>query len=147
MRAFVVFLFLCCLGTASAQVTFAVRMVVPCGGKDASAPITVEGTQLTFCLKEEPIVDQDDVESAEATIGAQDNPEVRLTLTAPGSQKLLAATRENIGARIGLVLNGRLLNTPVIKAAISNDIPITGKFTREEANRLASAFNHRTKDR
>jgi preprotein translocase subunit SecD len=147
MRTLTIVPFLFCLGTASAQVTFAVRMVVPCGGKDASAPITVEGTQLTFCLKEEPIVDQDDVESAEATMGAQDNPEVRLTLAAPGSQKLLAATRENIGARLGVVLNGRLINTPVIKAAISNDILITGKFTREEANQIASAFNHRTKDR
>jgi hypothetical protein len=51
MRTLTIVPLLFCLGTASAQVMFAVRMVVPCGGKDASAPITVDGTKLTFCLK------------------------------------------------------------------------------------------------
>ncbi|HYW45652.1 MAG TPA: hypothetical protein VE959_22500 [Bryobacteraceae bacterium] len=123
-----------------AQVTFALRMVAPCDARNASPPMNVEGEGEKFCLQQEAIVDQADVRSAEVA-SDPNGPRVRLTLTDAGSQKLLETTRKNIGNRIGVVLNGRLLAAPVIRAAISNGIPISGRFTEQERNDIAAAFN------
>jgi preprotein translocase subunit SecD len=130
----------CSVGTGSAQVTFALRMVVPCDARNASLPMNVEGEGGKFCMQQEAIVDQADVKLAEVA-SEPNGPRVRLTLTDAGSRKLLDTTRKNIGNRIGVVLNGRLLSAPIVRAPISNGIPISGHFTEQERNDIVAAFN------
>src|SRR5262249_8825076 len=134
----VVFLALSSLSCCSGAVTFALRLVVPCGTINASPPMSLEGA--TFCLDQRAIVDESGVKSAAVT-NEQDGPWVKLTLTDEASSRLLAATRKNIGNRIAVVLNGRVSAVPVVKAPVSNKIPITGPFTERQANDIAAEFN------
>jgi preprotein translocase subunit SecD len=97
-----------------------------------------EGT--TFCLDQRAIVDESGVKSAAVT-KEKDGPWVRLTFTDEASNRLLQANRANIGNRIAVVLNGRITAVPVVKAPVSNKIPITGPFTERQANDLAAEFN------
>jgi preprotein translocase subunit SecD len=130
----------CSVAVSDAQVTFALRMVARCDAKDASPPMAVEGEQQKFCLQQQAIVDQGDVQSAEVA-SEPNGPVVRLTLTPAGSQKLLETTRNNIGNRIGVVLNAQLVATPIVQAPVANGIPIHGHFTQQQASDIAAAFN------
>jgi preprotein translocase subunit SecD len=93
-----------------------------------------------FCLDQRAIVDESGVKSAAVT-KEQNGPWVRLTLTDEASNRLLKATRMNIGKRIAVVLNGRVTAVPVVKAPVSNMVPITGPFTERQANDIAMEFN------
>ena len=135
-----------CIGSAHAQVTFALRMVVLCDAKDASPPMIVAGEQQKFCLQQQAIVDNLDVQSAEV-VSEPNGPVVRLTLTPAGSQKLLETSRNNIGKRIGVILNAQLVSTPILQAPVSNGIPIHGHFTQQQAAEIAAAFNQQAPHR
>lgn len=75
------------------------------------------------------------VQSAEVTKESSRGPWVRLTLTEQGSQKVLKMTRSSIGNQLGVVLNGRLVSTPIIQAPISNGIPIT-RISRSKKRKM-----------
>ena len=91
-------------------------------------------------------MDESDVKSAAVTNESK-TPWVRQTLTDQGAQRLMEATRGNIGNRMAVVLNGRLLSAPVIQAAVSNGIPLTGPFTREQAGEIAAELNRQANRR
>ena len=137
--AFLVFVSVCCCPGA---VTFGVRMVVACGSANASPPMSVAGDTQKFCLDQRPIVDESGVKSAAVT-NEQGGRWVRLTLTDEAAKRLLEESGKNIGGRFGVVLNERLMAVPVIQAPVSNNIPITGPFTQEQANDIAAEFNRR----
>ena len=122
-----------------AATTFALRPLVACGLPNASSPMNVAGDTQKFCLDQRSIVDETDVESAWVT-NEQKEWVVVLTLTDEASKRLLEATQRNIGNRIAVVLNARLLVVPLIRGAFSNDIPL-GPFTQQQAKDIAAEFN------
>jgi preprotein translocase subunit SecD len=136
-----VFLTFFSVSCGSGAVTFALRLVVPCDTTNTSPPMSIKGDAQEFCLEHQTIVDEADVKSAAVT-NEQKGPWVRLTLMDAASKRLLEATRKNIGKRIAVVLNGRLIAVPVVQAAISDNVPITGSFTQQQADDIAAEFNH-----
>lgn len=60
------------------------------------------------------------------------DPSVGLALTEDGAKAMEAATSENLGKRLAIVLNGKVVSAPVIQNAISKDAQITGRFDRDE---------------
>jgi SecD/SecF fusion protein len=70
-------------------------------------------------------------------------PEILFTLDATGTQVFGKLTRENVGQRMGIVLDGELLSAPIIKDAIENgSCQISGNFTDKEAQDLATALQN-----
>lgn len=64
--------------------------------------------------------------------------EVNLTFNPEGAKKFADFTSANIGRRLGIYLDGRLLQNPVIRDAITNGKGrITGYATLEEAHNIA----------
>ena len=53
-------------------------------------------------------------------------PVVQLTFTAAGARKMARFTERHIGEPLSLVLDGRVLSTPVIAAVISTEVEIAG---------------------
>ncbi len=77
-----------------------------------------------------------------ASARAVDNPEgrsgVEFTLTPEGKARLAALTRDNIGRRLALVVDGKVLWAPMIQAEISGGAgQISGQFSRDQAETLA----------
>jgi len=63
---------------------------------------------------------------------------VSLSFNAEGARLFDEATAANIGKQIAIVLDNVVISAPVVQQRISGgDAQITGKFTTEEANRLA----------
>lgn len=65
-------------------------------------------------------------------------PYVSLTLNAKGAQIFANVTATNVGKRLAIVLDGKVVSAPVIREAIpSGQAQISGNFTVEQANDLS----------
>jgi protein-export membrane protein SecD len=63
--------------------------------------------------------------------------EISFQLTGDGSEQFFNYTSSHIGQPLAIVLDGQVLSSPTIQAAIRDEGVITGQFTAEEAESLA----------
>ena len=90
-------------------------------------------------LSKEAAVTSDDFRDASANIlPLEHEPCVDFELTAAGAAAFARLTRDNIGKRVAIVLDGKILSAPVIRSGIAGGRGvITGHFTVAEASRIA----------
>lgn len=93
----------------------------------------------------ETVITGSDVETATARSGEDNmgNKEysVELNLTEEGKEKFAAATEANVGKQIAIIYDGETISSPQVKQAITGgQAYITGNFTYEEADNLASTI-------
>ena len=75
---------------------------------------------------------------AETTFDQLGKAAVSISFNAEGAQLFDSATALNVGKQIAIVLDDTIISAPVVQQRISGgNAQITGKFTTEEANRLA----------
>ncbi len=91
------------------------------------------------------VITGSDVETATARAGedSMKNREysVELTLNKDGKEKFAKATEENVGKKINIVYDGTTISDPIVNQAITGGSAyITGNFTFEEAEKLASTI-------
>lgn len=66
---------------------------------------------------------------------------VSLTLTDEGTTKFAVATAANVGSQIAIIYDGEVISAPTVNEAIGGgQAQITGSFTYEEAEQLASTI-------
>ncbi len=66
---------------------------------------------------------------------------VELTLTDEGAVKFAEATAANLGSQIAIVYDGEVISSPIVQSEITGGTAqITGSFTYEEAEQLASTI-------
>jgi len=95
----------------------------------------------SFYLHDEVLVDQSNVDSA-MMIMQNGHPAVELLLTSAGTNKFEVLTGKNIGKRCGMVLNGKLVAAPIIRAPISvGRAIVAGNFTESEARSVAQELS------
>ena len=90
-------------------------------------------------LYKEAALGGDDFRQASAGIQPPDyEPCVNFELTAAGAAAFARLTEDNIGKRLAIVLDGKILSAPVIRSGIPGGKGmITGHFTMDEAARIA----------
>lgn len=92
----------------------------------------------TLVLRKRIIISGEMLVNAQATFDDQQRPAVSFKFDSIGSKRFCDVTRENIGKRFAIVLDGSIISAPVIQSAIcgGNGI-ITGSFTSQETTELA----------
>lgn len=71
------------------------------------------------------------------------HPRIAFTFDDAGKVRFAELTRESVGQQIAILLDGKLLMAPRVNAAITGGKgEITGRFTDEEARRLAALLAH-----
>lgn len=93
----------------------------------------------------ESVITGADVQTASVQSGQDDmgNAEysVELVLNNEGTQKFADATEANIGQPISIIYDGETISSPTVQSAITGGTAyITGNFTYEEADNLASTI-------
>ena len=83
------------------------------------------------------LLDEKSVAYADAVRGPGGGGEIRLVLTADGARTLRDATSQNVGSRLGIVVNGRLRAAPVVLAPVTDGILVVGGLAPEETEALA----------
>lgn len=102
--------------------------------------MTVFGSAQTIYLHKETLLANADVASARVQRTGTGY-DVEVTLTESGKTKLARITKQNIGKSLGIVVDGKLISAPRIMAAMEGGMAvITGKFSRDEARRIADGI-------
>lgn len=103
-------------------------MVVP-GSDDASAAY--------YVVKRKSIVGGEHLSDARGDFSGMESV-VSFRFNSHGAKRFGIATRENVGKRLAIVLDGKVITAPEIKSAITGGSGIiTGNFTPQSANELA----------
>ncbi|MGB2579028.1 protein-export membrane protein SecD [Elusimicrobium simillimum] len=89
-------------------------------------------------LEKEVKVTGADLEDARVNAaGEYGMPEVAFSFSTEGSKKFGALTGANIGKQLAIVLDNTVQSAPTIQSRITKDGRISGRFTMDEAKRLA----------
>ena len=90
----------------------------------------------------EPGLSGDIVKRARMGRGNLGEPNIEFELTDEAGKRFGDVTRNNIGHRLAIVLDGELYSAPNINSEIDNNGEITGHFTQEEAQKLAAVLQN-----
>jgi SecD/SecF fusion protein len=83
------------------------------------------------------------IKSAVVTRGNLGEPEISFTLDSQAAEKFGQITRENVGQRLAIVLDGELYSAPVIRSAIeTGNGSISGHFDQKSAFELANVLEN-----
>jgi SecD/SecF fusion protein len=94
-------------------------------------------------VRKRPDMDGSYLKSAMVVRGNLGEPEIDFTLNSEGTERFGQLTKENIGRRMAIVLDGELYSAPVIRSAIDGGRgQITGDFTVQEALELANVLEN-----
>ena len=96
----------------------------------------------TLNVEKAVLFDQSALKSATAQKDLFGHSVINVSFTKAATEKFADYTRQNVGARLGIVINGRLCEAPVIRTAITGgQASISGSFTAAEARDLAAKLN------
>jgi preprotein translocase subunit SecD len=90
-----------------------------------------------YLVRKVAAVTGQDLRSAKPTIDENNQPAVAFSLTNEGSRKFGKATGENVGRRLAIILDHRVISAPTIEQKITTDGRIHGSFTTEQVNDLS----------
>lgn len=105
-------------------------VVVPGKGKRAEFFLVPSYTDITGRLLKDARMDFG------GRVGVE--PVVKFSFKPEGGDKFYDLTSANYGRRVAIIIDGVVITAPVVQAAISSDGEITGDFTAEEAQELAT---------
>lgn len=100
----------------------------------------VEGTNNKVYLHKEAEIAADDIDSARVGDDGFGNPAIEFTLTKEGGKKLAKLSDDHRNKPLAIVVDGKVISAPIIRAKISEKALITGKFTQKEAEQIVRAI-------
>lgn len=93
-----------------------------------------------FYIHNQVLLTNNDIKSAVFTLW-QGRPGIELHMTDSGRVKWSKITEENIGKNIGMILDGKLVCAPLVRAKIDVGVAIiNGIFTEDEAKKIAAGL-------
>jgi RNA polymerase sigma factor (sigma-70 family) len=100
-------------------------------------------TAKTLYVQKKVLLDQTDLKLASViTNQPAGKPWIQITFTDAGAKRFAKVTRQNIGKQLAIIIDGRLYSAPTIRSEIRGGrAEITGNFSVQEANDLASKIN------
>jgi len=123
---------------AKAEVDSYVQKMKASVGANSADIIVANGDDGGAYLLGKSYVDGKDLTKADTTFDQFGKAAVSLRFNGTGAKLFDDATAVNVGKQIAIVLDNVVISAPVVQQRISGgEAQITGKFTTEEANRLA----------
>ncbi|MBQ4472648.1 MAG: protein translocase subunit SecD [Alphaproteobacteria bacterium] len=108
-------------------------------GKISADSMLVSGEDTGYIvLKRAVVVGGESLDNAKGSYDDRGNPAVAFSFKSAGAKKFANATRENVGRRLAILLDGKVISAPVINSPITGGQGIiTGSFSVQTANDLA----------
>ncbi len=108
--------------------------------QDAISVAGIEGSE-TFTVLPQIVIGGNDI--AEATAKPVPNEPLRyrvnLRLTAAGTKVLNESTSKNVGRRLAILFDGKVISAPVVRDSVDEAVH-TGTFSRERADEIVAAL-------
>lgn len=107
---------------------------------DGLTPAEVPGSKEKIYLHAKADVTNEDVASAAVGVDVAFNPSIDILFTKEGAKKVEKLSDGHLGKPLAVLIDGKVISAPVIKAKFSDKAQITGQFTKEEAEKIAKAL-------
>jgi preprotein translocase subunit SecD len=121
-----------------ASVKFYVAESVAAAGLN-QAPVEGDPDKVVY-LHEKPVLTEDDIAVARVVMDNTNRPAIDIAFTKAGQEKMAKATADNIGKRLAIVVNAKVLSAPRINSKIEGRAQVTGTFTQAEAEKLVQSI-------
>jgi predicted Ser/Thr protein kinase len=97
-----------------------------------------------LCVEKQCLLNESDVASAKLKIDdVTGEPQVLLTFKPEGQARFAEITAKNLGRRLAIVFDGRVLSAPVIQAQITGGQAVISGLKEAEAAELVKILSHR----
>ncbi len=100
---------------------------------------TVQSSGGQVFLHDERLVTTNDVLQARV-VESNGRFNVAVTLASAAGARLATATATHTGKPLAIIVDGEVISAPTVRDRIANEALITGDFTREEAERIATGL-------
>jgi hypothetical protein len=136
--------------SAKSSSVFQMRLVSHTAARDTDAMVLSTTNQETgkvfretLHVQKKTLLDHSAMATALVTTNALGGRQIEFTLTETGKEQFAKLTRENIGRRLAIIVDGQVLSAPTINSEISDGQgQISGNFTEDEAKNLAAKINN-----
>ena len=93
-------------------------------------------------VRREVLLDETAISSATVTKAPMvGGVQIEVTFTEAGAKRFAEITGANIGKRLAMIFDGKVLSAPTIRSVIHDKAVITGQLTTAEAEVVANALN------
>lgn len=93
-------------------------------------------------LYPEPALTNSDIARADVTVDEDGYSAVTISIAPEAQFRMRRLTSKNRGKRLAILIDQKLLTAPIIQWEIGESAMITGRFTPEEAQRIADSLNN-----
>jgi preprotein translocase subunit SecD len=107
---------------------------------DGLTEATIVGSKVKVYLHQTIEITNADIAAARAAEDGSGKPALEIMLTKEGATKLRRITEAHKDRPLAILVDGKVLAAPTVKAAIGEVAWITGNFTREEVESLARSI-------
>jgi preprotein translocase subunit SecD len=108
---------------------------------DGLTPATIAGTDEKIYLHKTADATNADIADARVGVDGACNPAIDVTFTKEGAKKMEALSEKHQDKPLAILIDGKVVSAPVVRAKFSDKAQITGKFTKEEVEKLVKAIN------
>jgi preprotein translocase subunit SecD len=91
-------------------------------------------------LHPEIVVSNDDVASTWVTADGRGGFAINVQFLPAGADRIRQATANHVGRRVAILIDGKVVIAPTLRAPIADSAMITGNYTRAEADRIAEGI-------
>ena len=94
-----------------------------------------------YLVQKDPVITGRDLKNARPSVAGDTGlPDIQFSLTPAGSEKFGAATGNNVGRRLAVILDDYVQSAPTINSRITDSGVIEGSFSQAEADELAKVL-------
>jgi preprotein translocase subunit SecD len=101
---------------------------------------TVVGSDTKIYLHKTAELTNEDVASARAIDDKDKGPMVEIVFTKEGAKKAAKLSEEHADKPVAILIDGKVVSAPTVRAKFGEKVQITGKYTKEEAEKLAKGI-------
>lgn len=94
-------------------------------------------------LHPEIVLNNDDIAQSWVSQDGPDRFSVSVQFLQGAAERMRQATTAHLGRPMAILLDGKVVMTPVVRSPIADSAMITGNFTRAEAERIADGIGKR----
>jgi preprotein translocase subunit SecD len=108
---------------------------------DGLTEMTVIGTKDKVFVPKRAVASNADIAKASAGVDAASNPCIDVVFSDTGAKKMAVISEKNRDKLLAILIDGKVVSAPRIIEKFSDRAQITGKFTKEDVEKLVQAIN------
>jgi preprotein translocase subunit SecD len=107
---------------------------------DGLTEAKIAGTDQKVYLHKEAEITNEDIAEAKVITDERKDPAIEITFTKEGQKKMAKMTKDHKDKPLAILVDGKVVSAPIVKSEVSEKALITGKFTKEEAEKIAKGI-------